>query len=117
MEDLLLPGMRMGVFTSSTMIPEGCSIHCLASRPRRSALTSAKFLLGLVKPVRAVAFSPRGTLLAAAGDSRVIALYDVSSGDQVAIFTGHAAWIFSLDWSDTGEFLLSGYVCDHVILT
>jgi superkiller protein 8 len=22
--------------------------------------------------------------------------------------TGHAAWIFSLDWSDTGEYLLSG---------
>lgn len=65
--------------------------------------------------MRAVAFSPRGTLLAAAGDSRVIALYDVSSGDQVATFIGHAAWIFSLDWSDTGEFLLSGYACNHVI--
>lgn len=65
-------------------------------------------LPGLVKPVRAVAFSPRGTLLAAAGDSRVVALYDVSSGDQVATLTGHGAWIFSLDWSDTGEYLLSG---------
>ncbi|KAF6224053.1 hypothetical protein HO133_010627 [Letharia lupina] len=65
-------------------------------------------LPGLVKPVRAVAFSPRGTLLAAAGDSRVIALYDVSSGDQVATLTGHGAWILSLDWSDSGEYLLSG---------
>lgn len=64
--------------------------------------------------MRAVAFSPRGTLLAAAGDSRVIALYDVSSGDQVAALTGHGAWIFSLDWSDTGEFLLSGYACDRL---
>ena len=54
-------------------------------------------------------FSPGGTLLAAAGDSRVIALFDVSSGDQVATLTGHGAWIFSLDWSDTGEYLLSGY--------
>jgi len=71
-------------------------------------------VLGLVKPVRAVAFSPGGKLLAAAGDSKVIALYDVSSGEQVANLTGHGAWIFSLDWSDTGEFLLSGYVC-HVI--
>ena len=67
--------------------------------------------------MRAVAFSPRGTLLAAAGDSRVIALYDVSSGDQVATLTGHGAWIFSLDWSDTGENLLSGYVCDRIVLT
>ncbi|MCJ1279980.1 superkiller [Puttea exsequens] len=65
-------------------------------------------LPGLVKPVRAVAFSPGGKLLAAAGDSKIIALYDVASGEQVANLTGHGAWIFSLDWSDTGEYLLSG---------
>ena len=65
--------------------------------------------------MRAVAFSPRGTLLAAAGDSRVVTLYDVSSGDQVATLTGHGAWIFSLDWSDTGEYLLSGYAYGYVI--
>ena len=57
-----------------------------------------------------MAFSPGGKLLAAAGDSKVIALYDVSSGEQVANLTGHGAWIFSLDWSNTGEYLLSGYV-------
>ncbi|KAL8733353.1 MAG: hypothetical protein Q9166_002177 [cf. Caloplaca sp. 2 TL-2023] len=65
-------------------------------------------LPGLIKPVRAVSFSPAGKLLAAAGDARVIALYDVASGEQVANLSGHGAWIFSLDWSDTGEFLLSG---------
>ncbi|KAH8793534.1 WD repeat domain-containing protein [Hyaloscypha sp. PMI_1271] len=65
-------------------------------------------LPGLVKPVRAVAFSPVGTRLAAAGDARVIALYDVQHGEQVANLTGHSAWIFSVDWSDTGEYLLSG---------
>lgn len=48
--------------------------------------------------------------MAAAGDARVIALYDVSSGEQVANMMGHGAWIFSLDWSDTGEYLLSGWV-------
>ena len=63
---------------------------------------------GLVKPVRTVAFSPASTRLAAAGDARVIALYDVQHGEQVANLTGHSAWIFSLDWSDTGEYLLSG---------
>ena len=66
--------------------------------------------LGLVKPVRAVAFSPGGKLLAAAGDSKVIALYDVSSGEQMANLSGHGAWVFSVDWSDTGEYLLSGQV-------
>ena len=68
----------------------------------------ANSLQGLVKPVRAVAFSPGGKLLAAAGDSKVIALYDVSSGEQVANLMSHGAWVFSLDWSDTGEYLLSG---------
>ncbi|KAI9835104.1 MAG: superkiller [Thelocarpon superellum] len=65
-------------------------------------------LPALIQPVRAVAFSPGGKLLAAAGDARVIALYDVGSGEQIGNLTGHGAWIVSLDWSDTGEFLLSG---------
>ena len=59
--------------------------------------------------MRAVAFSPGGRLLAAAGDSRVIHLYDVSSGEHITSLLGHKAWIFSLDWNDTGEYLLSGY--------
>lgn len=65
-------------------------------------------LPGLVKPIRTVSFSPAGTRLAAAGDARIIALYDVQHGEQVANLTGHSAWIFSVDWSDTGEYLLSG---------
>jgi superkiller protein 8 len=64
---------------------------------------------GLIKPVRAVVFSPEVTLLAAAGDSKVISLYDVSSGEQVANLAGHNSWIMSLDFSATGEWLLSGY--------
>jgi superkiller protein 8 len=62
----------------------------------------------MIKPVRTVAFSPNGTRLAAAGDSCTISLYDVKHGEQVAFFSGHAAWIFSVDWSYTGEYLLSG---------
>ena len=70
--------------------------------------SSVYLRIGLVNPVRSVAFSPGGKLLAAAGHSKVIALYDVSSGEQVANLLGHGAWVLSLDWSDTGEFLLSG---------
>lgn len=64
-----------------------------------------------------MSFSPGGRLLAAAGDSKLIALYDVSSGEQVANFTGHGAWILSLDWSGTGEYLLSGYVSPSPYIT
>ncbi|KAF2461317.1 WD40-repeat-containing domain protein [Lineolata rhizophorae] len=65
-------------------------------------------LQGLQSPVRAVRFSPGGTLLAATGDARIIALYDVASGEQVAALTGHSAWILSLDFNSSGEYLLSG---------
>jgi superkiller protein 8 len=61
-----------------------------------------------VKPVRSVAFSPGGSRLAAAGDAGLIALYDMQYGEHVGNLTGHSAWITSLDWSDTGEYLLSG---------
>lgn len=67
-----------------------------------------------MKPVRAVAFTPLSKMLAAAGDSRVIALYDVRSGEQVALLSGHTAWITALHFSDTGEWLLSGLVVPKV---
>ena len=108
MADLRLRGTRMvGSISSITTLEDSfipyqvvLSIYVLQHLVER--------IIGLVKPVRAVAFSPGGKLLAAAGDSKVIALYDVSSGEQVANLTGHGAWIFALDWSDTGEYLLSG---------
>jgi superkiller protein 8 len=72
----------------------------------RTMLTT--YLSGLVKPVRSVAFSPAGTRLAAAGDASIIALYDMKHGESVGQLTGHSAWITCVDWSDTGEYLLSG---------
>ncbi|KAI1491957.1 meiotic recombination protein rec14 [Biscogniauxia mediterranea] len=65
-------------------------------------------LPGLVKPVRAIAFSPASTRLAAAGDAATIAVYDTKHGEHVGNLTGHSAWVTSLDWSNTGEYLLSG---------
>lgn len=68
-------------------------------------------LSGLAKPVRAVSFSPGNSRLAAAGDAGIIAIYDVQTGEHVGILStgsGSSAWITSLDWSETGEYLLSG---------
>ncbi|KAF2150542.1 putative meiotic recombination protein Ski8/Rec14 [Myriangium duriaei CBS 260.36] len=68
----------------------------------------AHSLQGLVKPVRAVSFSPACKFLAAGGDAKIIALYDVQTGEQVANLTGSGSWIMSLDWNWSGEYLLSG---------
>jgi superkiller protein 8 len=80
------------------------SIYIFSNTTRR--LTHS--LTGLLKPVRSVRFSPANRYLAAAGDARIIALYDTSSGEQIANFSGHQSWIMSLDWNWSGEFLLSG---------
>lgn len=95
---------RDGRFTASGH--ENGSIYVFNNDTGRLAHS----LAGLVKPVRSIAFSPSTTLLAAAGDSRTIALYDVKSGEQIANLAGHGGWVLTLDWSDTGEYLLSGYV-------
>lgn len=47
-------------------------------------------------------------MLAAAGDAMSIALYDMKHGEHVSQLNGHSAWITSIDWSFTGEYLLSG---------
>ncbi|KAK4228900.1 meiotic recombination protein rec14 [Podospora fimiseda] len=68
-------------------------------------------LSGLAKPVRAVAFSPGCKRLAAAGNAGIIALYDMQHGEHVGNLTtpnARPAWITSLDWSDTGDYILSG---------
>ncbi len=67
-------------------------------------------LSGLLKPIRAVKFSPANKYLAATGDSRIIGLYDTNSGEQIASLTGHQSWIMSLDWNWSGEFFATaGY--------
>ncbi|SMQ55977.1 unnamed protein product [Zymoseptoria tritici ST99CH_1A5] len=100
-------GMSVDISPNGEMTASGHqngSIYIFNNATRRLAHS----LSGLIKPVRAVKFSPANRYLAAAGDARIIALYDTKSGEQVANFTGHSSWIMSLDWNWSGEYLLSG---------
>ncbi|CAK4011467.1 Meiotic recombination rec14 [Lecanosticta acicola] len=100
-------GMCVDISPNGEMTASGHqngSIYIFNNSTRRLAHS----LSGLIKPVRSVKFSPANRYLAAAGDARIIALYDTQSGEQVANLTGHASWIMSLDWNWSGEYLLSG---------
>lgn len=62
---------------------------------------------GHSQPIRAVRFSPGTFYLAVGGDAKTISLYNVSSGEHVVNLSGHDGWVFSLSWSQAGDFLLS----------
>lgn len=108
MANTLPAATRTGLSTSSTTTQAESCIHSPASLLLFTHGGVLTWMLGLAKPVRAVAFSPGSTRLAAAGDAGVIALYDLEHGEHAANLTGHTSWIMTLDWSDTGEYLLSG---------
>lgn len=92
---------------------KGLEDHCDTSRCQDWTETIP--LLGLMKPVRDISFSPSGKLLAVCGDFQVIAIYDVHSGEQVFNFTGHTSWVFSIRWSETGQFLATRFVLNCLL--
>jgi len=67
---------------------------------------------GTSKTVRSLSFSPGSNYLAAVGDSKVISIYDVQHGEQIANLSGHSSPILSVDWNRTGQLLLSRYSPD-----
>ncbi len=57
--------------------------------------------------VAAVAFSPDETLVAVGGWSHVVRVWDVRTGDEVAILHGHEGGVNAIAWSPDGELLAS----------
>jgi WD40 repeat protein len=57
---------------------------------------------------RFVAFSQDGKMLAAAGDSGVIYLWQVGTAKARAVLVGHRAKVTSLDFAPDGSRLISG---------
>jgi tRNA A-37 threonylcarbamoyl transferase component Bud32 len=57
--------------------------------------------------IRSVAFSPDGSRLAAAGEDRIIRIWDTAIGEQVHRMEGHTDIVTSLSWSPDGRRLAS----------
>lgn len=108
----ILRGLKKGFGLSVDISPDGAFI---ATGQETGTLwvykveTQKLFLAipGHSSPIRAVKFSPSSNMIAVAGDSKLISLYTVATGEHVTNLSGHEGWIFSLAWSETGEFLLS----------
>ncbi|GIH61991.1 caspase, EACC1-associated type [Microbispora siamensis] len=55
--------------------------------------------------VNAVAFSPDGSLLVTAGDDTTVRVWDVATGEVVAVLTGHTGPVKAVAFSDDGAHL------------
>ncbi|KAK0947195.1 Ski complex subunit Rec14 [Friedmanniomyces endolithicus] len=100
-------GMSVDISADGSMIAsvhQNGGIYIVINRTARLAHS----LAGLAKPVRSVKFNITSKLLAAAGDGRLIVLYDPQTGEQIAKLMGHGGWIMSLDWNWTASIYLAG---------
>ena len=57
--------------------------------------------------VHQVAFSPRGDLLASAGNDESVRLWDVASGRESATLRGHKGWVMNVAFSPDGRRIAS----------
>lgn len=69
-----------------------------------------KHSLHHLSTVRGVSFSPTSELLAVVGDSKAVTLYDARSGEQIASIQGHSNIITCVDWTSSGELLVTGSI-------
>lgn len=60
------------------------------------------------RPMRALAMSPDGKLVASAGDDPVIRLWDVQGGKAAGSLEGHTDWVQFAAFSGDGKLLVSG---------
>ena len=58
--------------------------------------------------MQSVAFNPDGTRLVTGGDDRMVRLWDVGSGSEIAALQGHENWVRSVAFNPDGTRLISG---------
>jgi WD40 repeat protein len=66
-------------------------------------------------PSRAIAWSPDGEHLAAAGDDTIIYIWDTSDWSLWRSLAGHEGSVQSMEWSNSGDRLASGSGRDKVV--
>jgi WD40 repeat protein len=64
-----------------------------------------RMLPGHAKPVRDVAFSPDGTILATTSDDQTVRLWDPVTGKQLRTLTGHTRPVYGVAFSPDGTIL------------
>jgi WD40 repeat protein len=58
--------------------------------------------------VTSVAFAPDGKHLVSGSDDKTVRLWNIESGDQIAVLRGHSAWVSSVAFSPDGNHIASG---------